>query len=664
MVAIAYYDTECFPNYWLLRFRPKGGSTYSFSICEEQVFDDAAVAYIKELFNAYCAISFNGNGYDVPMITAAIHGFTPGQLKWLNDRMIVDKVKPWELNLPEWKPKNHIDVMEVAPGAGSLKQYAARIHCKTLRDLPYEPDLFLTSHQIREVFDYCGNDLDLLEALHDSLLPHLRQREKLGDKYGLDLRSKSDAQLAEAVLRLRCEQATGRRIYKPEIDWNMNFKYEIPPFIHFQLPELQHVLDQVRLSIFGFNAAGRVAMPSHIEGLKVTINCTTYSLGIGGLHSNDSVVTYRANDEWAIIDNDVARYYPALIINSGKWPEAMGPTFLSEYSLITDERVKAKALQAALKKKGDTSSVEYETAKVDNEGGKIMINGTFGKTGSPYSCLFAPAMLIQTTITGQLSLLMLIERHELSGIPVISANTDGVVIMCPRHLVDVSKSIIRQWEIDTGLEMETVEYSAIYSRDVNNYFAVKTNGEVKRKGEYATSGLDEKKNPDVEICSDAIAEFLSKGTSIVTTICSCRDIRKFVTVTKVSGGGVKMWGEGPMDDTKVVDMTPRLLQHGWIKSGRKWSRDGVTVNARSAYEATFTPQNPEYLGKVVRWYYATNAPGEIVYKTNGNKVSLSYGARPCMTLPDQFPDDIDYAWYVDKAISILKDIGAHDIAWH
>lgn len=61
-------------------------------------------------------------------------------------------------------------------------------------------------------------------------------------------------------------------------------------------------------------------------------------------------------------------------------------------------------------------------------GSKIQINGTFGKTGSPYSVLFAPTMLIQTTITGQLSLLMLIEWHEIYGIPVISANTDGVVI--------------------------------------------------------------------------------------------------------------------------------------------------------------------------------------------------------------------------------------------
>ncbi|MEG7688959.1 hypothetical protein U2044_15310, partial [Listeria monocytogenes] len=85
-----------------------------------------------------------------------------------------------------------------------------------------------------------------------------------------------------------------------------------------------------------------------------------------------------------------------------------------------------------LKSQGLTGTPEYEDATTMDGGGKIMINGTFGKTGSQYSVLFAPTMLIQTTITGQLSILMLIEWHEHYGIPVISANTDGIVINCPR----------------------------------------------------------------------------------------------------------------------------------------------------------------------------------------------------------------------------------------
>lgn len=109
---------------------------------------------------------------------------------------------------------------------------------------------------------------------------------------------------------------------------------------------------------------------------------------------------------------------------------------------------------------------------MDDEGGKLQINGTFGKTGSPYSVLFAPEMLIQTTMTGQLLLLMLIEWHEAYGIPVVSANTDGIVIYCHRDKLSLSEALIAEWENRTGLEMETTEYKSLHSKDVNNYIAI------------------------------------------------------------------------------------------------------------------------------------------------------------------------------------------------
>lgn len=318
----------------------------------------------------------------------------------------------------------------------------------------------------------------------------------------------------------------------------------------------------------------------------------------------------------------------------------------------------------------DVNLIKAEIAKLEAElielqtadgGGKIQINGTFGKTGSPYSVLFAPQMLIQTTITGQLSLLMLIEWHELYGIPVISANTDGIVIDVPRDKLQVSEYLIAEWERRTGLEMETDDYVALYARDVNNYFAIKTPDDVKRKGEYAKAGLAEKKNPDVEICADAVAEFLAKGTPIEYTIAACRDITKFVTIQRVNGGGVKMWGEGPRKGARVMDMLGTLLANGWIKDGRKWRKGDVQTDPTTAYQSCFQPQKAEFLGKVVRWYYGTRSPGPIVYASNGNTVSLSYGARPCMTLPDEFPDDIDYEWYINKAQSMLKDVGYYTL---
>lgn len=81
----------------------------------------------------------------------------------------------------------------------------------------------------------------------------------------------------------------------------------------------------------------------------------------------------------------------------------------------------------------------------------------------------------------------------------------------------------------------------------------------------------------------------------------------------------------------------------------------------SAYELSKemlqSPETIEYLGKAIRWYYAKNVVGEIVYAKSGNKVSRSDGAKPMMDLPEEFPTDVDYDWYEKEANKILAEIG-------
>lgn len=648
----ALFDTECYPNYWMLGIR-QNGKTFRFKKYEDESRGNFDAKLIEKIFKLFTVVSFNGNGYDIAMITGALSGYSVSKLKQLSDRIIVDEVKPWQLGLPDWKPKDHIDLMEVAPGQAGLKMYAARIHSKKIQDLPYDPNLPLTEEQIEEVDKYNDVDLDDLSDLYRELGPQIKQRVYLSKRYNFDLRSKSDAQLAETVLRLRCERATGRKITKQVFPRDFSFKYEKPDFVKFITPELNAVLDKVMGCTFTLNDKGAVAMPPELDDLKISIGTSTYTFGIGGLHSNEKCVANYATDDEKLIDADVASYYPRLILNSGKYPPSLGKQFAVEYEAIVEERLVHKSNA----KKFAEGTPEYEEARVGDDGGKIQINGSFGKTGSPYSVLFAPTMLIQTTVTGQLSLLMLIESLERCGIPVISANTDGIVVRCKIENKQKFDKLLDAWQRVTTLQMETSEYKALYSRDVNNYVAVKMDGSVKRKGEYAKSGLVQKKNPDSEICSDAIAAYLSGGVSIDKTIRECQDIRKFITVQKVSGGGIKMWGHGPVKGILVKDIVPILTKSGAVKTGRNWTLNGIVMTAREAYESLFPKQAPEYLGKVVRWYYGINSPGPIVYKKNGNTVGRSYGAKPCMVLPDEFPNDVDYDWYIDNAIDMLKNLG-------
>jgi hypothetical protein len=621
---IAFYDTECFPNYWLLKLRPQGCPT---SFAWTAPLSDLAKMQIHTLFAAHRTISFNGIGYDVAMIGAALAGYTPEQLKEVNDMLIGGGVKHWQLKISDWQPLDHVDLMEVAPGTGSLKQYGGRLHTKKMQDLPYEPSRILTADEIVAVAQYCDNDIGVLEDLYNALLPQVTLRDEMCKRYGLDLMSKSDAQIAQAVLKHKCEQGLGKRVYKADIDYGLQFKFQPASWIQFQLPQLQEVFTTVCESIFTLDDRGRVTMPESLEGLEVTIGNTTYRMGIGGLHSKD-----KPGSHYNLVDADVASYYPSLILNSGKFPAALGETFISAYSAIKTERIEAK----------HSGNTTVDACL------KIVLNSSFGHLNNPYSILFAPEMFIQTTLSGQLALLMLIEWYELCGIKIVSANTDGILL---EDGIYTSGVLIKQWEALTGLEMECNKYKAIYMRDVNNYIAIKQDGSIKTKGIFAKTGL--MKNPNVDVCSEAVVELLTRGEPIEATIFHCTDIRKFVSVRKVNGGAVKVWNEQPVKNAQVKVMRARLINRGF--AGEQLDKLALTL----AYYETFDQPQKEYLGKVVRFYYAKDVKGCIEYASNGNMVGKSEGAKPCMILPDSVPDDLNYDWYVTEAKQILVDIGVN-----
>jgi hypothetical protein len=43
--------------------------------------------------------------------------------------------------------------------------------------------------------------------------------------------------------------------------------------------------------------------------------------------------------------------------------------------------------------------------------------------------------------------------------------------------------------------------------------------------------------------------------------------------------------------------------------------------------------------------------------STNSKIADSDGARPFQDLPDEFPSDINYDWYINRCNEILYDIG-------
>jgi hypothetical protein len=285
---------------------------------------------------------------------------------------------------------------------------------------------------------------------------------------------------------------------------------------------------------------------------------------------------------------------------------------------------------------------------------KIYLNGTFGKLGSQYSIFYAPSELIQVTVTGQLALLMLIERLELSGVPVVSANTDGLVVSIRDDQYAAYIAIISWWEQLTGFEMETTDFRSIYSRDVNSYVAITTDSASKPKGAYAPPepGASGWPNPTTQVCVDAVCAYLQHGTPIEHTILSCTDVRQFVTIRDVKGGGVWSNTQVSVDDW-VLLVDTSTAQNIWAAAGDPTK----TVKRKSRPPARMVWVDDVKLGRMVRWYYATSGAGTIRYRTTGSTVPKSEGCKPLMELPDTLPVDVNYLWYFAEARSLLADVG-------
>ena len=583
-------DTEVYIDYFLLSFmNTDTGNVREFEMFPGHPLDTETV---KRIMSRYRVVTFNGNGFDIPIISEAVRGSGTTVLKKIANDIIVRGKRSWEIGIEPMKC-DHIDLIEVAPGIASLKIYGGRLHCDKMQDLPIDPDAHISPAERTQLKTYCVNDLRTTKALYDKLKPQIELRERMSSEYGVDLRSKSDAQIAEAVIGKQVAKAMGvDRLYRPELEPDAEFRYTPPPFIQFDSEPLQEVLRNVQDTVFVVPESGKVDMPKSLSNAKIQIGEGIYRMGIGGLHSSEKSVAYVADDDHLLIDRDVASYYPAIILNTNLAPDHMGKAFSDVYEQIVKRRLTAKRAKDV----------------VTADSLKITINGSFGKFGSKWSKLYSPNLMIQTTVTGQLALLMLIEGIEGMGIQVVSANTDGIVIRCPVSQYDALMVAIREWEVATSFETEETRYKAIYSRDVNNYIAVKADG-VKLKGAYATGGL--MKNPTNEICSMAVVKMLTDFTAVEHTIRSCVDIRRFVTIRQVKGGAVD--------------------------------------------------QNGDYLGKAVRWYYATGVEGPLTYKSNGYTVARSDGAKALMDLPDEFPSDVDYDWYIREAYSILADIGADKV---
>ena len=584
------FDVETLPNYCVVGFKDVDTGQVTQLRRNEPGAPERLRAHMSRPGITF--IGFNSSEFDDVIVMAFMVGRSESEIKRIANDIIAHRLKPWQSLKKYGLPRpgfDSVDLIEVAPSFVGLKTYGARMHMTHLQEMPLAHDEDITVEQRPVIDRYNVNDLDTTEELLKRLDGGLLLRVQMSRQYGVDMRSKSDSQMAEQAY------ITALKIPRQENEIPSSVRYTPPAFIKFRTPALRALLQRVSTYVFKINpATGHPYNPEFLGGEIVQFGTGSYQLGVGGIHStHDKSVCHVAGGSHFLCDIDAASFYPSIILECGFGPARLGERFVAEYRKIYTRRLAAKAAKD----------------KVTDATLKISLNGTFGKLASRYSVLYAPDLMLAVTLTGQFTLLMLIEWLELAGARVLSANTDGIAVKFEKALQPRVEAAVGGFSAISRFNFEYTYYRTLALKDVNNYFAVKTDRSLKTKGIYAPLALN--KNPTAGVCAAAVGQWLAHGTPLLQTIKEAR-FEDFLSARNVTGGG---------------------------------------------------QQGGEYLGKVVRWYMSDAVGLEpLRYVKNGNLVPKTEGARACMTLQKTrtHPPDLDYTWYYREACKIAQACGAFE----
>jgi hypothetical protein len=231
--SVKLYDVESFPNYFLVSFQGfHSGRIVFFELHDDETSDTIKIGLLKWLILHSCIVGFNSKKYDFIMLSYLIgdNRVTAKDLNDLSNELILENARPSDaarargFYFPE---SNHIDLIEVCPLGASLKTYGARLHCKHLQDLPYDPAEYLNREQRNKVRNYNFNDLDLTSLILAEVSPGLSLRYALSLEYSRDLRSLSDAQIGQEIINTEIQSLTGSYPQRPGLKNHVgkSFKY-------------------------------------------------------------------------------------------------------------------------------------------------------------------------------------------------------------------------------------------------------------------------------------------------------------------------------------------------------------------------------------------------------------------------------------------------------
>lgn len=539
------YDEETYKNCFVLC--ALNVDTGEYRVFQISILSDDRQELVEWLKNdVEIMIGYNNITFDYPVLhhlltrLMYVRGRDAAYGCYKKAQDIISSDVPW-FNVVKNPIRKQIDLYRIhhfdnKAKRTSLKLLEFNMRMQNIRELPYSPDSELNEDQVREIISYCKNDVDATKKLldHRNSQSALELREKLGPMYGTDFTNFNDAKIGEYIFLKKIKEKLLKTNLGKTFRDNINLNDVIFDYIEFDTIGFQKILVWFKSKIITetkgvfskipFEDLELIEGHYHREqtvGTQKTLNIVyrgfQYDFGVGGIHGSIEPGVYYSDEEWMILDIDVASYYPNIAIKNRIYPEHLTEIFCDIYQGLFEERKK------------------YPKSNPINKALKLALNGTYGKSNSRYSELYDPKFTMGITVNGQLMLCMLSEAmmENIPDVIMLQINTDGITIKLKREYYETALNLCKAWEIQTkGLSLEYAEYDIMVIRDVNNYIARYISGDIKRKGVFDYE-LDLHQNFSMLVVSKAVEAFFLNNIPVEEFIRSHEDYYDFFKRTKI-----------------------------------------------------------------------------------------------------------------------------------
>ena len=495
------YDTECFSHDFIVVFKDKENG-------EHIVFHNDNLG-VKEFISddaIYCG--FNSKGYDQYIIKAICGGFSPEEVKQVND-WIIGGGQGWQCPLLDgvYFRFNNVDIMDDVQRGLSLKAIEGHLGISIEEtEVDFNLDRPLTEEELTLTIKYCKHDVDATEKLCEIRKDYLRTKLNLGTRANID---------PVKALSSTNAKLTAMMLGAVKQEWNDGRDYVYPPNLDLSVipKEILDFFDTIHDMSIPDDELFETSRNIRIGGMPC-------KYAWGGVHGSLTCYYEEATGDRVIQNRDVSSLYPSLI---------EGYNYLSRnvpnpqlFYDIRKDRIRAK----------------HEGDKQTATDLKLPLNTVSGAQENQYNDLYDPLPTRSMRISGQLFLTMLTMRllNACKTIRLLNLNTDGLMYSIDKSELHIVDEIASAWEKQTGFELETDEISKVWLKDVNNLLFIDTKGKVKTVGGYLNYGISVKGawsiNNNATIVKKALVEYFTKGTEVETTIGECTDIFQFQLIAK------------------------------------------------------------------------------------------------------------------------------------